>query len=204
MKITYRKIDELIPYERNAKLHPESQIDKLAYIIKQVGFRDPVLVDGDGVIVAGHGRCKAAKRAGLTEVPTIDASDMSPEQVKAYRIAANKVADTGYDEELLAVDLQEISELGVDLQLTGFDAQEILQIMPDIEIDVLDSEGDLSGGNYGDVRSDKIPVNIMGIGGLCDRDAMEQVKNKLVKMGMSKDKDNGKQLSELFLSWLQK
>ncbi len=116
MEITYRSIDDLIPYERNAKLHPDSQVARIAKSIEEFGFRNPVLVDGKSEIVAGHGRVLGAKRAGLTEVPTIDASDLTPEQVRAYRIADNKLAESGFYESLMQQEILELQGKGIDLQ----------------------------------------------------------------------------------------
>lgn len=90
--ITYKKIDDLIPYARNSRTHSEEQINQLASLIKEFGFRGAILVDGDNGIIAGHGRVLACKKLGLTDIPTVDGSDMSEPQRKAYVIADNKIA----------------------------------------------------------------------------------------------------------------
>src|SRR5260370_29261456 len=86
--LRYIAVDELVPYARNARKHPPAQIASLAGIIRQFGFRSPVLIDGARSIIAGHGRVLAAKQAGLAEVPTIDCSDLSAAEVRALRLAS--------------------------------------------------------------------------------------------------------------------
>jgi len=92
MKITYKPVNDLIPYARNSRTHSEAQIAQIAGSIKEFGFRSPVLVDGENGIIAGHGRVLAAMKIGMDKVPTIDGSDMTPTQRKAYVIADNKIA----------------------------------------------------------------------------------------------------------------
>lgn len=119
MQIVMRKASELVPYERNPRNNDEA-VDAVAASIKEFGFKVPIIVDKDGVIVAGHTRLKAAKKLGLEEVPTITADDLTPEQVKAFRLADNKTAElAGWDFDLLD---EELAELGnIDMSLFGFD-----------------------------------------------------------------------------------
>ena len=119
MQIVMRKASELVPYERNPR-NNDGAVDAVAASIKEFGFKVPIIVDKDGVIVAGHTRLKAAKKLGLEEVPTITADDLSPEQVKAFRLADNKTAElAGWDFDLLD---EELAELGnIDMSLFGFD-----------------------------------------------------------------------------------
>lgn len=131
MEITYRSIDNLIPYKRNAKLHPDSQVAKNARSIQEFGFRNPVLVDGQGEIIAGHGRMLAAKTLGMEQIPTIDASDMTPEQVRAYRIADNKLVESGWDQGLLKVEVGGLQDAGFDVELLGFANSEIENLLQD-------------------------------------------------------------------------
>lgn len=133
MQIKWQNIDNLIPYERNAKLHPDSQVARIARSIEEFGFRNPVLLDGQGEIIAGHGRILGAKRAGLTEVPTIDASDMTPEQVRAYRIADNKLAESDWSLSALSEELMDLQGLDFDLTLLGFDDDKLTELMVDPE-----------------------------------------------------------------------
>jgi len=110
MQITERKIEELIPYERNAKTHGERQLQELTKSIQRYGFRSPVLIDKNGAIIAGHGRVEAAKRAGLSAVPCVCYDDMTPEEVREYRIADNRLAEIDSDWDFEALDF-ELSEL---------------------------------------------------------------------------------------------
>jgi len=119
-------VDSLIPYARNSRTHSESQVDKIAASIKEFGFLNPVIVDGDNGIIAGHGRILAAKKLGMDEVPTVEASHLTDAQRRAYVIADNRLAlDAGWDDEMLRVEFEELQEMGFDLKLTGFDIDEI-------------------------------------------------------------------------------
>src|SRR5690554_4979392 len=108
MKVQNVSIDSIKPYERNPRKN-ESAIEKVANSIKEFGFKQPIVVDANGVIVAGHTRWKAAKKLGFTEVPVIYASDLTPEQVKAYRLADNKTAEFAeWIPELLEQELEDL------------------------------------------------------------------------------------------------
>ena len=120
------KVADLIPYARNSRTHSDAQVTKIAASIKEFGFLNPVIVDGQNGIIAGHGRVMAAKKLGLEEVPVIDASHLSEAQRRAYVIADNRLAlDAGWDEEMLRVEFAELEGLGFDLELTGFGLDEI-------------------------------------------------------------------------------
>jgi hypothetical protein len=129
MNITYIETSKLIPYARNNKTHNERQIKLIANSIKEFGFKNPVIVGKDNVIVAGHGRVLAGIKVGLDKVPCVIADDLTKAQIKAYRIADNKLADLGeYDWEMLNLELAglkemdcEIDSLGIDLGDDSFD-----------------------------------------------------------------------------------
>lgn len=108
MRIQDITIGELKPYKLNAKKHPKSQIEGLAESIRRFGFTQPIVVDGANTIVIGHGRVEAAKLAGLESVPAILREDLSPAEIRALRIIDNRIAETGWDLELLALDLEEL------------------------------------------------------------------------------------------------
>jgi ParB-like chromosome segregation protein Spo0J len=115
-------IDKVIPYARNARKIPQSAIDKVAGSIKEFGWRQPIVVDTEGVIVAGHTRLLAAQKLALKAVPVHVASDLSPTQIKAYRLADNRVADeSSFDNALLALEIADLSALTFNVELTGFD-----------------------------------------------------------------------------------
>jgi len=119
-----------IPYARNPRIAPEPAIAKVAASLKEFGFRQPIVVDGEGVIICGHTRLLAAQRLGLGEVPVHVATGLSPEQVKAYRLADNRSAqETSWDVELLPLELEELLAAEVDLALTGFDAEELAALL---------------------------------------------------------------------------
>lgn len=119
-------VADLIPYARNSRTHSEAQVTKIAASIKEFGFLNPVIIDGENGIVAGHGRVMAAKKLGMDEVPVVEASHLTEAQRRAYVIADNRLAlDAGWDEEMLRVEFAELEGLGFDLDLTGFTPEEI-------------------------------------------------------------------------------
>ena len=119
-------IDKLKPYERNARTHSAEQVDKIAKSIKEFGFINPVLIDGDFGIIAGHGRVEGAKKLGMTEVPCLFVEDLTEEQKRAYIIADNKLAeDAGWDTDLLKLELGELADLDFDISLTGFSLDDL-------------------------------------------------------------------------------
>ena len=132
LKIKYKKIETLIPYARNSRTHSDEQVAQIAASIKEFGWTNPVLLDGDNGIIAGHGRVLAAQRLGEVEVPTIELSHMTDHQKRAYIIADNKLAlNAGWDDAMLAVEFGELKDAGYDLGLTGFSFDEIQALTPE-------------------------------------------------------------------------
>lgn len=126
LRVERRGIDELIPYARNSRTHSDGQIAQIAASIREFGFTNPVLVDGENGIIAGHGRVLAARKLGMNDVPCIELSHLSESQKRAYIIADNKLAlNAGWDDELLALELGELKADGFDLDLTGFGGAEL-------------------------------------------------------------------------------
>ena len=127
-KIEMIAVDVLRPWAKNARTHSKKQIRQIADSIREFGFTNPVLIDRDNMILAGHGRVEAAKLIGIDEVPCIRLERMTPEQKRAYVIADNKLAlNAGWDEELLAEELQALlaADLDFDAEITGFSIAEI-------------------------------------------------------------------------------
>ena len=130
LKVEYKNIKELIPYCNNSRTHSDEQVLQIASSIKEFGFTNPVLIDGQGGIIAGHGRIMAAQKLKMDEVPTITLSDLSEAQKKAYIIADNKLAlNSGWDDELLKIELEQLKELDFDLGLIGFSDDELALLM---------------------------------------------------------------------------
>lgn len=128
-RIEYRDVRALIPYINNPKDHPESQIKRLAGAIREFGFLVPVVIDSKNTIAAGHGRVLAAERLGLKKIPTILADHLTSAQIKAYRLADNKIGESDWLDDILAVEIQELQELDFDLDMIGFDEKEIAEIL---------------------------------------------------------------------------
>jgi DNA modification methylase len=125
MKIEQWRISRVLPYKGNPRKNDDA-VEKVAASIKEFGFKQPIVVDKDDVVIVGHTRLLAALRLGMKEVPVLVARDLSPAQVKAYRLADNRVHEEAeWDEELLAHELGDLSKLGFNLEMTGFDADEI-------------------------------------------------------------------------------
>ena len=141
MKIQEVAVNKLIPYAKNSRTHSPEQVGQIAASIKEFGFRNPILVDGVGII-AGHGRLMAAQKLGLDKVPTIDCSDMTESQKKAYIIADNRLAlNAGWDVAMLNIELQELEDEGFDISITGFDTTELDALLnPIVETEGLTDE----------------------------------------------------------------
>lgn len=122
MTIIYKNVEDLIPYINNTRTHSSEQVQQIASSIKEFGFTNPVLIDEQGGIIAGHGRIMGAKLLKMDEVPTICLDGLSEAQKKAYIIADNKIAlNAGWDEELLKLELMELDDLGFNYNEFGFD-----------------------------------------------------------------------------------
>lgn len=119
-------VAQLIPYQNNARTHSKEQINKLRSSIREFGFVNPVIIDREYNVIAGHGRIAAAREEGITEVPCVFVDHLTEAQKKAYILADNRMAlDAGWDEDLLRVELEALEEMGYDLGLTGFDDKEL-------------------------------------------------------------------------------
>ena len=139
MQIKEVAVDKLIPYAKNSRTHSDQQVAQIAASIKEFGFRNPILVDGVGII-AGHGRLLAAQKLGLVKIPTIDCSDMTATQKKAYIIADNKLAmNAGWDNDLLKLEITDLQEENFDINLLGFDNSE-LNFTAEVDYGILDDE----------------------------------------------------------------
>ena len=127
MKIEKLPTEKLIPYARNAKKHDAAQVSKLAGSIREFGFNNPVLIDKDNGIIAGHGRVMAAQQLGLADVPCIRLGHLTDNQRKAYILADNRLAEIGggWDQEMLGLELAELREADFNLDLAGFNDDEI-------------------------------------------------------------------------------
>jgi DNA modification methylase len=129
MKIELRKLSEITPYPGNPRLN-EDAVDAVAASIRQFGFRQPIVVDAKGVIICGHTRYRAAQKLGLEQVPVHIATDLTPEQIKAYRIADNKTAElSDWNYDLLPIELGELQSMNYDLSLLGFDQDELAKLL---------------------------------------------------------------------------
>ena len=133
MEIVYKKINELKPYENNSRTHDENQIKQICESIKEYGWTNPVLIDENNMIIAGHGRVEGGKKLDIKEVPCIVLSGLTEAQKKAYVIADNKMAlNAGWNEELLKTELENLKELDFDLELTGFSKKELDKLFDEI------------------------------------------------------------------------
>lgn len=126
------RVVDLVPYARNARTHSEAQVAQIAASIREFGFTNPILVDGERGVIAGHGRLLAARKLGMAEVPTLELSHLTPAQRRAYVLADNRLAlSAGWDDEMLRLELGDLQAEGFDLTLTGFDGDEIGKLLLD-------------------------------------------------------------------------
>lgn len=133
LQIQYKPIQDLIPYARNSRTHNDAQVAQIAASIKEFGWTNPVLLDGENGIIAGHGRVLAAQKLGQKEVPTIELSHMTKNQKRAYIIADNKLAlNAGWDNDMLFTEFTDLKDAGYDLGLTGFSDDEIRALTPEV------------------------------------------------------------------------
>lgn len=124
-------ISKLVPYQNNARTHSPAQIQKLRSSLREFGFVNPVIIDREYNVIAGHGRIAAAREEGISEVPCVFVDHLTEAQKKAYILADNRMAmDAGWDEELLCVELEALEEMGFDLGMTGFDEKELAALFP--------------------------------------------------------------------------
>ena len=139
------KIDDLVPYQNNARTHSQAQINKLRASLREFGFVNPIIVDSDNTIIAGHGRLEAARAEGLKEVPCVLVDYLTEAQKKAYVIADNRFAlDAGWDEEMLKAEIEALEADAFDLTLTGFDLPEIEDLFrSDTEENLVDDDFDV-------------------------------------------------------------
>lgn len=139
-------VSRLVPYQNNARTHSPAQIQKLRSSLREFGFVNPVIIDRDYNVIAGHGRIAAAREEGITEVPCVFVDHLTEAQKKAYILADNRMAlDAGWDEELLRVEMEALNEMGYDLGLTGFDEKELADLFPtdDAKEDDFDVDAEL-------------------------------------------------------------
>ena len=149
MNIEYTLVRDLRPYARNARTHSKKQIRQIAKSIARFGFTNPVLIDGDKQIIAGHGRVEAAKLLGMVAVPTVQLSHLSEADKRAYILADNKLAEkAGWDREILAIELQALVDLNFEVELTGFET-------PEVDL-VLDEAREAAGSSSG--PEDTVPA----------------------------------------------
>lgn len=154
-QVEYLPPDALVPYGGNARTHSTRQIAQIADSIRRFGFTNPVLASDDGQVIAGHGRLMAARQLGLSEIPVIRLSHLSPTERRAYVLADNKLAEkAGWDQDLLAIELQGLIDLGFDLELTGFELAEI-----DL---VLDTAGPANSAHTRDATAGELPAALPG------------------------------------------
>ena len=129
MQVEMWSLDRIKPYENNPRIN-DNAVDAVIHSINEFGFRQPIVVDTDGVIIVGHTRYKAAKKMGLTEVPVHVAKDLEPEAVRAYRIADNRTAENAeWDYDLLPIEIAGLQQVGFDLELLGFDSEELAKLL---------------------------------------------------------------------------
>ncbi|MBU0639312.1 MAG: ParB N-terminal domain-containing protein [Planctomycetes bacterium] len=142
MKIEQWDIDRVRPYEKNPRRNDKA-VQAVADSIREFGFRQPIVVDSDGVIVVGHTRYKAALKLGLKTIPVHVAGDLTPQQARAYRLADNRTAENAeWDVDLLPIELGELRDGGFDLKLAGFSDKELAEYLREFDTNLDDGDAD--------------------------------------------------------------
>lgn len=141
LEIKKVSVEKLIPYVRNSRTHSDAQVAQIAASIKEFGWTNPILVDGENGIIAGHGRLLAARKLGYAEVPVIELSHMTDSQKKAYVIADNQLAmNAGWDTSMLTLELADLKDAGFSLDVLGFDAKELDKLLEPEQVEGLTDE----------------------------------------------------------------
>lgn len=169
---------DLIPYANNSRVHSDEQVNQIAASIKEFGFLNPIIIDGDNGIIAGHGRVMAANKLGIKELPCVDASHLSPAQKKAYVIADNKLAlNAEWDFDLLKIEIESLQEDDFKLDLLGFDVDELNGILG--FDDIAEEDEEESEQDYEDKYKEQYGVIIM-----CkSAEEQEKIFNKMQQNG---------------------
>lgn len=144
IKMVKKDPTKLTPYERNTKKHPPEQVAKIVRSITEFGFDQPIVVDGEGVIIKGHGRHQAALEMGLSKVPVVVRDDLTAEQARLSRIADNRSAVSDFDLDSLKLEVLDFQELGLDLNLTGLEEIELLQLTDPSDLPLESTSRDLN------------------------------------------------------------
>ena len=180
MKLVSKKIEEIKVYENNPIVHTEEQITKLASLIKEYGFKQPIVIDRNNVIVAGHGRLEACKELKFEEILCVIADDLTEDQIKAYRIADNKISELRYwDNDLLEFELDSIKE-NFKLESLGFSTDEI-ELLENTGIEDYFEEGFTSFADEMNNKSEYFQISFF-----FPKNKEDLLKNKLSELGKEK------------------
>jgi len=199
LEIQYKSIDSLIPYANNARTHSPEQVQKIASSIKEFGFTSPILIDGDNGIIAGHGRLMASRLLNIDKVPTIQLDGLTDAQKRAYILADNRIAlDSGWDNELLAIEFDALKELDFDFTLTGFEPLELKDIILDGA--ELDGMPDLKDGDKEPFQQKTFTLHDEQAS-IVDDAMIKARTNPLIDTGLNEN-SNGNALAYICDQWL--
>lgn len=160
LKILYKPLDGLVPYVNNARKHSDKQILQIASSINEFGFTNPVLLDGENGVIAGHGRIEAAKKLGIDSVPVIELAHLSEARKKAYILADNKLANNSeWDFDILENELADLDDIDFSLDLIGFDQNELDAILGETETETEYKNEELDADDYADQMEMKFTLD---------------------------------------------
>lgn len=195
MQIQQMPIEALIPYARNSRTHDDAQVAQIAASIREFSFTNPVLIDQDGGIIAGHGRVLAARKLNMTEVPCLVLAHLTDVQKRAYVIADNRLAlKSDWNEELLRSELEGLADEGFDINLTGFDD------LP-AEVDALDEMPELRDGDREPFQQKTFTLHDEQVAVVDDAITLART-NPLVDTGLNEN-SNGNALALICAAWLK-
>jgi len=202
-EVELRPTDDLLPYTNNPKEHPDDQVRKIASSIKNYGWDQPIVVDGDGEIIKGHGRLQAAELLGLDEVPVIERPELSDAEARAARIADNKTAESPWDDESLGIEVEQLTDDPIDMDTLGFDDGELDSLLGEASMedeDIQEAFGDLPDDGRDPIRQRTFTLS---------EDQLETVEEALdVAKGMGEfpggpnDNENGNALARVCSEFL--
>jgi ParB family chromosome partitioning protein len=196
--------DDLIPYANNPKEHPEEQVNKIASSIKNYGWDQPIVVDGDGEIIKGHGRLQAAEKLGLDEVPVIRREDLTDAEAKAARIADNKTAESPWDDEILGTELSLLEDGPIQMDTLGFDEDELESVIGEASLDdedIAEAFGDLPDDGRDPIRQKTFTLSEEQVDTV--EDAIEAAKGMGEFPPGPNDNSNGNALARVCTEFLE-
>lgn len=199
--ITMKDIEKLFPYHNNPKEHPQKQIDKIASSIKNYGFIQPLVIDSENEVIIGHGRLEASKKLGLKKVPVVVKDDLTEAQIRALRIADNRVAESSWNMEQLAEEFELLELDDIELEMTGFEMDEIEGVTDDFPAVVDNSETDNTMSQRTGVGRTNVIVSVGRMAGRVPYEEAEEMRDTLRDWFQDGEEQQDEKVVNEFVKW---